>query len=45
MRPCLSSQELDSSLANAACVLVTAHSGIDYKRLAERSTNGRVWKL
>ena len=34
----LSSQELDSSLANADCVaIVTAHSGIDYERLADRA--------
>jgi UDP-N-acetyl-D-glucosamine dehydrogenase len=32
----LSSQDLDGSLANADCVaIVTAHSGIDYGRLAE----------
>jgi UDP-N-acetyl-D-glucosamine dehydrogenase len=35
---CLSSQDLDGSLANADCVaIVTAHSGIDYERLAESS--------
>jgi UDP-N-acetyl-D-glucosamine dehydrogenase len=35
----LSSQELDSSLANADCVaIVTAHSGIDYERLADRAS-------
>jgi UDP-N-acetyl-D-glucosamine dehydrogenase len=35
----LSSQELDDSLANADCVaIVTAHSGIDYERLAERAS-------
>jgi UDP-N-acetyl-D-glucosamine dehydrogenase len=35
----LSSQELDGSLANADCVaIVTAHSGIDYERLAERAS-------
>jgi UDP-N-acetyl-D-glucosamine dehydrogenase len=35
----LSSQELDGSLADADCVaIVTAHSGIDYDRLAERAT-------
>jgi UDP-N-acetyl-D-glucosamine dehydrogenase len=34
----LSSQDLDGSLANADCVaIVTAHSGIDYDRLAESS--------
>jgi UDP-N-acetyl-D-glucosamine dehydrogenase len=34
----LSSQDLDGSLANADCVaIVTAHSGIDYDRLAERA--------
>jgi UDP-N-acetyl-D-glucosamine dehydrogenase len=34
----LASQELDGSLANADCVaIVTAHSGIDYDRLAERA--------
>jgi UDP-N-acetyl-D-glucosamine dehydrogenase len=34
----LASQELDGSLANADCVaIVTAHSGIDYERLAERA--------
>jgi UDP-N-acetyl-D-glucosamine dehydrogenase len=34
----LASQELDRSLANADCVaIVTAHSGIDYEQLAERS--------
>jgi UDP-N-acetyl-D-mannosaminuronate dehydrogenase len=34
----LASQELDGSLANADCVaIVTAHSGIDYEQLAERS--------
>jgi UDP-N-acetyl-D-glucosamine dehydrogenase len=34
----LVSQELDGSLANADCVaIVTAHSGIDYDRLAERA--------
>jgi UDP-N-acetyl-D-glucosamine dehydrogenase len=34
----LSSQDLDGSLANADCVaIVTAHSGIDYERLAESS--------
>ena len=34
----LASQELDDSLANADCVaIVTAHSGIDYEQLAERS--------
>jgi UDP-N-acetyl-D-glucosamine dehydrogenase len=34
----LSSQELDGSLANADCVaIVTAHSGIDYDRLADRA--------
>jgi UDP-N-acetyl-D-glucosamine dehydrogenase len=34
----LSSQELDGSLANADCVaIVTAHSGIDYDRVAESS--------
>jgi UDP-N-acetyl-D-glucosamine dehydrogenase len=34
----LSSQDLDRSLANADCVaIVTAHSGIDYDRLAERA--------
>jgi UDP-N-acetyl-D-glucosamine dehydrogenase len=35
----LSSQDLDGSLANADCVaIVTAHSGIDYERLAERAS-------
>jgi UDP-N-acetyl-D-glucosamine dehydrogenase len=35
----LSSQELEGSLANADCVaIVTAHSGIDYERLAERAS-------
>jgi len=35
----LSSQELNSSLANADCVaIVTAHSGIDYERLADRAS-------
>jgi UDP-N-acetyl-D-glucosamine dehydrogenase len=35
----LSSQELDGSLANADCVaIVTAHSGIDYNRLADRAS-------
>ena len=35
----LFSQELDSSLANADCVaIVTAHSGIDYERLASRAS-------
>jgi UDP-N-acetyl-D-glucosamine dehydrogenase len=34
----LSSQDLDGSLANADCVaIVTAHSGIDYGRLADRA--------
>ena len=34
----LSSQELDGSLANADCVaIVTAHSGIDYERLADQA--------
>jgi UDP-N-acetyl-D-glucosamine dehydrogenase len=34
----LSSQDLDGSLASADCVaIVTAHSGIDYERLAESS--------
>jgi len=34
----LSSQELDGSLEKADCVaIVTAHSGIDYDRLAERA--------
>jgi UDP-N-acetyl-D-mannosaminuronate dehydrogenase len=34
----LSSQDLDGSLANADCVaIVTAHSGIDYERFAERA--------
>jgi UDP-N-acetyl-D-glucosamine dehydrogenase len=34
----LSSQDLDGSLATADCVaIVTAHSGIDYERLAESS--------
>jgi UDP-N-acetyl-D-glucosamine dehydrogenase len=34
----LSSQDLDGSLANADCVaIVTAHTGIDYERLAESS--------
>jgi UDP-N-acetyl-D-glucosamine dehydrogenase len=34
----LSSQDLDGSLANADCVaIVTAHSGIDYSRLADRA--------
>jgi UDP-N-acetyl-D-glucosamine dehydrogenase len=35
----LVSQELDGSLANSDCVaIVTAHSGIDYDRLAERAS-------
>jgi UDP-N-acetyl-D-glucosamine dehydrogenase len=35
----LSSQELEGSLANADCVtIVTAHSGIDYERLADRAS-------
>jgi UDP-N-acetyl-D-glucosamine dehydrogenase len=35
----LASQELDGSLANSDCVaIVTAHSGIDYDRLAERAS-------
>jgi UDP-N-acetyl-D-glucosamine dehydrogenase len=34
----LTSQELDGSLANADCVaIVTAHSGIDYERLASQA--------
>jgi UDP-N-acetyl-D-glucosamine dehydrogenase len=34
----LSSQDLDGSLANADCVaIVTAHSGIDYERLANEA--------
>jgi UDP-N-acetyl-D-glucosamine dehydrogenase len=34
----LTSQELDGSLANADCVaIVTAHSGIDYERLADQA--------
>jgi UDP-N-acetyl-D-glucosamine dehydrogenase len=34
----LTSQELDGSLANVDCVaIVTAHSGIDYERLAEQA--------
>jgi UDP-N-acetyl-D-glucosamine dehydrogenase len=34
----LSSQDLDGSLANVDCVaIVTAHSGIDYGRLADRA--------
>jgi UDP-N-acetyl-D-glucosamine dehydrogenase len=34
----LTSQELDGSLANADCVaIVTAHSGIDYERLANQA--------
>jgi UDP-N-acetyl-D-glucosamine dehydrogenase len=35
----LFSQELEGSLANADCVtIVTAHSGIDYERLADRAS-------
>jgi UDP-N-acetyl-D-glucosamine dehydrogenase len=34
----LASQELDGALANADCVaIVTAHSGIDYGRLADEA--------
>jgi UDP-N-acetyl-D-glucosamine dehydrogenase len=34
----LSSQDLDGSVANADCVaIVTAHSGIDYGRLADQA--------